>query len=249
MITEWDYTDLAKAYLKRPDYSDVAIDRMIDLVGVKPGDKACDVGAGTAHLTLMLAKRHLDVVSVEPNNEMRKHGKIRTKELLNVVWREAIGEDTGQPDNTFDIVTFGSSFSVTDRPKTMREVARILKENGWLAVMWNHRDLDDPIQSAIENIIRDAIPQFEYGTRREDQTGIINKSGLFGEVTKIQASVIHQQKIGDVIEAWRSHGTLHRQAGEKFDEIIYSIQNMLKGLDKDPIEIPYTTRIWIAQLN
>ena len=29
MKTEWDYTTLADAYLKRPDYADAAIDAML----------------------------------------------------------------------------------------------------------------------------------------------------------------------------------------------------------------------------
>ena len=31
MKTEWDYTNLADAYLKRPDYSEVAIDAMLSI--------------------------------------------------------------------------------------------------------------------------------------------------------------------------------------------------------------------------
>ena len=29
MKTEWDYTELAAAYLKRPDYAQTAIDKML----------------------------------------------------------------------------------------------------------------------------------------------------------------------------------------------------------------------------
>ena len=34
MKTDWDYTTLADAYLKRPDYSEDAIDKMIALAGL-----------------------------------------------------------------------------------------------------------------------------------------------------------------------------------------------------------------------
>ena len=49
--TEWDYSKLANAYLKRPDYSAIAIDKMIEVVGLSNGF-VCDVGAGVAHLTI-----------------------------------------------------------------------------------------------------------------------------------------------------------------------------------------------------
>ncbi len=37
MKTEWDYTNLAEAYLKRPDYAQSAIDKMLEIAGVKKG--------------------------------------------------------------------------------------------------------------------------------------------------------------------------------------------------------------------
>jgi len=246
--TEWDYTDLAKAYLKRPDYSKQAIDEMLALAHCGEGACACDVGAGVAHLTLMLLTRGLRVVSVEPNDEMRKYGKMRTEGMEGVNWFEGTGEQTGQADFTFDLVTFGSSFNVTDRQAALRETKRIAKENGWFATMWNHRDLDDPVQKKIEGIIKAAIPGYGYGTRREDQTAVIDESGLFGPVTKIEGGVLHSQSVEEMVEAWRSHATLQRQAGDKFHGIIDEIEKVLVALGKETIEIPYTTRMWVAQL-
>ena len=57
MKTEWNYTSLADAYLKRPDYSDSAIDAMLKIAEVSKGASICMTGAGVAHLTLMLAAR------------------------------------------------------------------------------------------------------------------------------------------------------------------------------------------------
>ena len=114
--------------------------------------------------------------------------------------------------------------------------------------MWNHRDVTDPIQSSIENIIKDNINNYDYGSRREDQTNIINNSGIFDKVTKIEGQVKHQQTIEECIEAWRSHATLERQAGDNFHKIISQIETYLNSLNKEVIDIPYTTRVWIAQL-
>ena len=82
MKTEWDYTSLADAYLKRPDYSDQAIDAMLSIAGAEKGDLFCDVGAGVAHLTLMLVARGLGVVAVEPNDAMRANGVKRTEKFV-----------------------------------------------------------------------------------------------------------------------------------------------------------------------
>ena len=154
MKTEWDYTELAQAYLKRADNAQEAIDKMFSMAEVKPGDNACDVGAGAAHLTMKLAEYGLKVCAVEPNDAMRTNGIRRTAQYANVKWFEGIGEHTGMRDNEFDIVTFGSSFNVCNRQEALKESKRILKSKGWFACMWNHRKLEDPLQKQIEERTR-----------------------------------------------------------------------------------------------
>ncbi|WP_394200682.1 class I SAM-dependent methyltransferase [Shewanella waksmanii] len=248
MKTEWDYTDLAKAYLKRATYSPDAIDQLFKLANIDKDAKACDVGAGVAHLTKELLQRGLEVVAVEPNDEMRKYGKIETKDQSKVTWYEGTGEETGQEAGAFDLVTFGSSFNVTDRLTTLTETKRILKNNGWFACMWNHRDLSDPFQEKIESVIKKHIRNYEYGSRREDQTEVIEKSQLFKQVHYIEGNVLHLQSKSDLIEAWKSHATLERQAGDSFTLIIEEIERLVKAYPDTMIKVPYTTRVWCAQL-
>ena len=248
MKTEWDYTDLAEAYLKRPDYADAAIDKMLNMAGIEEGDKVCDVGAGAAHLTMKLAEKGLIICAVEPNDAMRANGIKRTQKYTNVMWYEGVGENTGMESSKFDLVTFGSSFNVCDRQLALIETKRILKPHGWFACMWNHRDLNDPIQKRIEDILVSEIDHYSYGTRREDQTEVIDKSGLFEDVIKIEGNVSHTILTEDFIEGWKSHGTVARQAKDKFDHINQKIRQAVEKDCGEYIEVPYTTRIWMARI-
>ena len=248
MKTEWDYSNLAQAYLKRVDYSTTAITSMLKIMQLEDDAPLCDIGAGTAHLTLALLKEKYNVTAIEPNDNMRALGRDRTKQYENVEWYEGSGENTLQPSNQFAAVTYGSSFNVMDRALALKEAKRILRPKGWIAAMWNHRNLNDPIQREIEAIISSKIEHYNYGTRREDQTEIINKSGLFSDVIKIESEITHSQTVPEIVEAWRSHATLARQAKSSFDEIIKAIDTFLTSLDKERITVPYTTRIWMAQL-
>lgn len=248
MKTEWDYTDLAEAYLKRPDYAQSAVDKMFQTADVKKGDEACDVGAGAAHLTLRLAEYGLNVCAVEPNDAMRANGIKRTAQYKNVEWFEGIGEHTGMEDHKFDLVTFGSSFNVCDRQEALKETRRILKADGWFACMWNHRDLSDSLQKEIETILKAQIPDYSYGTRREDQTDVICQSGLFKEVVYVEGTVLHEILAEDFIEGWKSHGTVQRQSRERFDFINSEIRKAVEAKKEEYIKVPYTTRIWMAQV-
>ena len=248
MKTEWDYTQLADAYLKRPDYAKSAIDSMLKIAGVKKGDWACDIGAGAAHLTLKLAEFGLQICAVEPNDEMRNNGIKRTSQCSNVQWFEGVGEHTGMEAKKFDLVTFGSSFNVCDRQEALLETKRILKDKGWFACMWNHRDLQDPLQNQIETILKEQIKDYDYGTRREDQRDVIDDSGLFDSVIYLEGSVLHKVVAEDFIEGWKSHGTVHRQSKDKFDFINKEIRKAVEAKGEKEIFIPYTTRIWLAQV-
>ena len=246
MKTDWDYTALADAYLKRPDYAPAALDRIAAVTGLRATDPVCDIGAGAGHLTIPLAERGFMVTAVEPNDAMRANGMRRTFAYPTVQWHEATAENSGQPAAHFKLVTFGSSFNVTDPAQALTETARILQRPGWFACFWNHRDLSDPVQSAIEAVIRRHINNYDYGSRRADQTAIIDASGLFGDVVQFDCRTEHEQSIDDCLEAWRSHATLHRQAGDKFPLIISEIGHLLTGCPGGKITVPYTTRVWTA---
>lgn len=247
MKTEWDYSALAKSYLKRPGYSNSAIDEMLKIVNVCNGDKVCDIGAGVAHLTLHLAERFFKVDAIEPNDEMCKYGIERTRKYTNVTWFEGTGENTGMESSCYSLVTFGSSFNVTNREIALKESSRILVPHGWVGMMWNHRELEDPIQKDIECIIKSHIPSYNYGARREDQTEIILASMLFEDVRTIKGMITHEQQINDVIEAWNSHATLERQAGSAFKNIVWDIEKYLRNLAVESIFVPYTTNVWLAR--
>jgi hypothetical protein len=135
-----------------------------------------------------------------------------------------------------------------DQGRALTEACRILVPGGWFACLWNHRDLDDPVQQRIESIIKSSIPSYSYGSRREDPTNIISTSGRFSDARSIEGSFVWKMPKSDVIVAWKSHATLKRQAGSDsvYDGIIREIASYLIELP-EILDVPYTTRIYFAQ--
>ncbi len=246
MQVDWDYTELADAYLRRPGYADAAIDDILARSGVSAGHPVCDVGAGTGILTVALAGRGLVVTAVEPNCAMAGHGRRLTADQA-IPWVEAAAEATTLPSSTFALVTFGSSFNVIRHDEALKEVVRILQPDGWMACLFNHRVLDDPLQRRVQDVIAREVPGFSHGSRREDQSPVIAASGLFRSIDRWDRPVVHRMPWGDSLDAWRSHCTLKRQAGERFPAVIDAIAAEINLPREALIEVPYQTRVWLAQ--
>ncbi len=246
MQVDWDYTALADAYLRRPGYADDAIDELLKQSGVAVGHPVCDIGAGTGILSVSLAQRGLEVTAVEPNHAMMAHGQRQTAGLP-VRWIESVAEATTLPDATFPLVTFGSSFNVIRHDVALSEVARILRPASWMACLFNHRVLDDPLQQAAQQVIARLVPGFSHGSRREDQAPVIMASGLFRSVIAFEHPVVHRVPWNHYLEAWRSHCTLKRQAGDQFETVIHAIETECRPTEDSMIAVPYQTRVWLAQ--
>lgn len=240
----WDYTKLAKHYDKRPDYSSAALKTLFDDIDLGAAWLVVDMGAGTGKLTRQLSNTGCEIAAVEPNTAMRRIGMNNIQEQ-NCRWLDTVAEQTGLPSASFDLVIFGSSFNVVDQGKALQESARLLRPGGWFACLWNHRDLTDALQQAAEEIILSCLPDYDYGTRRQDQVQVIDDSGFFGEVQKIEARFLRELDALTYVDAWRSHATLARQSGDLFPKIIGAIEELVSGLNM--IEVPYQTRIWYVR--
>jgi ubiquinone/menaquinone biosynthesis C-methylase UbiE len=242
---KWDYTGRAEHYDKRADYSKEVVQTLLQKIGAVPGKPVADIGAGTGKLTKLLASNGLAVRAIEPNDAMMAIG-VKNTEGMSVTWAKGVGEKTDLPESSVHAAFFGSSFNVLDQKATLSEVARILVPDGYFVCMWNHRDLNDRLQNQIEEMIRQMVPDYNYGSRREDPTAVIDESKLFGQVGYLEQNFKVQMPSNIFWEGWKSHATLERQAGPKFAAVLERIRELLAPYEV--IDVPYSTRIWFARL-
>lgn len=263
---EWDYGKHAKFYEFRPNYAPRTIDMLVELARRARSENSAnlgsalnvaDIGAGTGNLTFMLAERGCNVVAVEPTDEMRAIGQERTKDLAQkgtfkqeqIEWVRATGTDSTLGSGDFDWVSFGSSFNVLPRDFALREAHRLLKKGAYFSAMWNHRDLEDPIQKAAEDAIISLVPNYTRGVRREDQRPIIAAhKELFDCIIYGEEDFYFHQSLENYLLAWQSvknpYWDLDTEAGrELFSKIC---ENMRKVLPSE-FDIKYTTRVWSAK--
>jgi SAM-dependent methyltransferase len=103
----------------------------LDFFGVETRSAAVvDLAAGTGRLTRELVAAGASVTAVEPVAEMR--GLIRDAAAV-----EGTAEAIPFGDGSLDAVFAAEAFHWFDAPVALREIARVLRPGGGLALMWN----------------------------------------------------------------------------------------------------------------
>jgi SAM-dependent methyltransferase len=240
----WDYGPLADHYDARPHYARGLVASILRERNVQPKSVALDIGAGTGRLTERLCEAGLRVIALEPNARMRE--RALSKDVArDAAWIAASGEALPCCGDSVDLVAFGSSFNVLDAHVALDECARVLRSGGvWLAI-WNHRDLDDPLQREIEAIIRRHVPQFEPGRRRGSPAADVAAHGAFDDIRAHEQPFVADVDRTQWLEAWRSHATLQRQAGSRVAPIMRDIDAAIP--DIATVRVPYVSRAWSAR--
>ncbi|MEP7041453.1 MAG: class I SAM-dependent methyltransferase [Dokdonella sp.] len=240
---DWDYSALAEHYRQRAPYAPSALHELFATIGL-PARSACiDIGAGTGRLTASLLAEGLQVTAIEPNAAMRAIG---SDECPQAHWLPTRGEATGLPDRCCRLVTFGSSFNVLAADAALRESARLLRPGGWLVCLWNHRDLDDPLQAQLQAVIGGRVAGYDHGRRRDDPTPQLLAGNLFGDIVPLCGSVLHTLSCADFVDGFRAHATLIRQAGSALPDVLEALAAVLH--DRTHITVPFITRIYAARL-
>lgn len=138
----------------------------LDLVAVKPGADVLDVCTGPGTLALQAARTARRVVGVDFSRRMLDEAARRKADarLDNVELLEADGQALPLADSSFDAAfsMFGVIF-FPDRSKGLREIHRVLRPGGKVAISsWRPFVHVPPIKAAFE-ILVELMPELPFG--------------------------------------------------------------------------------------
>jgi SAM-dependent methyltransferase len=114
---------------------------VVEALGIGPGTRVIDLGAGTGKLTRQMLASGAEIVAVEPLAEMRA---VFTETVPGVTILEGTAEALPFSDDTVNAVVAGQAWHWFDPEMALREIERVLAEGGALALLWNDYDLSVP---------------------------------------------------------------------------------------------------------
>lgn len=136
-MTTRAYARKAEKYARyRWDYAPGAIHAIFEIAGLTVQSCVADLGAGTGILTRPFVERVGQVYLVEPNLEMRQQAEPLAGPTCTLIAARA--EQTNLPDQSVDLVTVAQAIHWFDPEPARREILRILKPGGWLALIRNY---------------------------------------------------------------------------------------------------------------
>ena len=162
-------------YIKyRPGYPKEVIETLSDECGLVADSIIADVGSGTGILTEMFLRNGDVIYGVEPNREMREAAERLLKDYPRFRSVAARAEETALDDKSVDFIAAGQAFHWFDREKTRTEFVRILKPQGWVALIWNERvTTTTPFLVAYEQLLKDYSTDYEQVDHRRIDEDVI----------------------------------------------------------------------------
>ncbi|CCG82101.1 Uncharacterized methyltransferase-like C25B8.10 [Taphrina deformans PYCC 5710] len=133
--SQTSFTSNAVLYDKaRPSYIPSSVDALVKMLRLQKGDNVLDLACGTGIFTRTIMDRGFDLTAAEPSPGMIKAFSARTPEIP---IHAAGAHNLPFPDESFDAVTIAQAFHWFADEESLIEIARVLKPNGRLGLIWN----------------------------------------------------------------------------------------------------------------
>ncbi len=235
-------------YVKyRPGYPAEMLDYLRAGCGLTPATVVVDVGSGTGKLTRLFLENGNTVYGVEPNADMRQAAELALAGFPGFHSVAAPAEATTLPANLAGLVVVGQAFHWFHAPAAA-EFTRILKPGGWVALVWNERDVAVPFHHAYEQMLKKYA--LEYRAVDHKQVGQAQLQALFGAVVTTQLFAYTQEFDFEGLKGRLLSSSYAPLAGHPHHEpMLQELRRIFEAHQRDgKVSFIYQTKVYAVRL-
>lgn len=151
------FSQRVEDYVKyRPSYPEEMITKLKEIGIISSRRVVADIGSGTGIFSKLLLPHVKKLYAVEPNGPMRKTAENFLNKHFNFISIDGSGEATTLNNHSVDSIFVAQAFHWFDQEKAAQEFSRILRENGYVVLIWNERQTEESdFLKGYEDLLRD----------------------------------------------------------------------------------------------
>jgi SAM-dependent methyltransferase len=226
----------------RPSYPPEAIAWLVEALKIGPNSTVVDLAAGTGKLTRQLELTGAEVIAVEPIAGMRHKLKALSP---GVTVYDGTAEGMPLTEGSADAVTVGQAFHWFRGDEALMEVRRVLRRSGRLGLVWNRRDLTQPIQLELHEVInryRGDTPAFMSGTWRQ----ALEKTEFFTQLTAAQFPFQQVLDADGLVARVLSTSFIAKLSGTDRERVVNDVEEIAER-NGDPVVLQYVADCYWCQ--
>lgn len=245
----------------RPGYPSSLFDEIADVLALPQHPRVADLGAGTGIATFSMAERGWTVTAVEPASKMLDVLRSRAGDRgLDVTVREGSAETSGMPDSSVDLAVAAQAFHWFDRRQALREMARIVRPGGGVALFWNVRDAErSPLVADYEALIgryfgEQGIGQYLQHGRSAEHAATSEAFAAVAAFDSVRYAELRQRidmEADDFVGMAFTASYIRALPDEEQTRLRAEIRDLLArhGVERQHFAIPYRIDLWTARRN
>jgi SAM-dependent methyltransferase len=241
------FADVAADYeLGRPGYPPAVVAAIADGLGLAPGARIADVGAGTGKLTRALAG--FDVVAVEPFAAMRA---ALAAAVPGVAVLDGTAEALPLADASVDAVVCADAFHWFDGARAAPELARVIRPGGGLAVLANTaageaRDQGEPWAVELVDLLNAARPEHPAFTADQGRDAI-DACDAFGPFARAEVVHVHRSTRAMTVASIASFSYVAVLPEARRAPRLADVDALLARHGVVEQDVPLRTTVWTAR--
>ncbi len=243
------FSNRVENYVKyRPDYPPEVLDLFRDEMNLHEDSIVADVGAGTGISARMFLANGNRVYAVEPNAAMREAAQNYLKDFSQLEIVDGTAENTNLPDDSVDFVIAAQAFHWFDWQKTNVEFKRILRENGYAALIWNERLLEaNDFLREYEAILKKFGTDYDQ-TRHDNIEEKVLREFFRAEFRRKTFSNVQTVDFDGLKGRVLSSSYMPSEESANFDPMVNELQRVFaKYAENGKIQILYDTNVFYTR--